>query len=237
MNLLKPIVLLLAGSALVACDTPREGANGNISFTPTNCGQVLSCDFDDSIGAYGRISITIDGLNGTPTAGIDLVSRDTSVFNVTLGDDIGGEPSWEIYANQAGVADLVAMNGNTEVDFVEIPVQTVQFLGLENLVGDAVGPTAETGYDEAWTVNAGEDVSFIVRGMIGEDAVTMGRFSVETVLDVGDTRLIDAELENSDRENGYLSVNLPAGDYPVRFELTEDIDTYVEAIIHAVPPQ
>jgi hypothetical protein len=231
--------LIVCAGALVttaACNEPREGANGNLEFTPRNCGQVLSCDFDDSIGTFGRINITVDGLNGTPTAGLELSSSDNSVFTVDFGDDISGEPSWEIYAVGAGVAELVAYNGNTEVDFIEIPVQTTQFLGLENLVGDAVGPSVEDGYDEAWTVNAGEDVSFIVRGMIAEDAVTMGRFSVETVLDAGDTRLIDAELENSDRPNGYLSVNLPEGDYPVRFELTEDQGTFVEAIIHAVPP-
>ena len=97
--------------------------------------------------------------------------------------------------------------------------------------------TEEVGYDEAWTVEAGTDVSFIVRGMLAEDAVTMGRFSVETLVDEGDTRIFDAELENSDRPNGYLSVNLPAGDYPISFMLTEDFDIYVDAIIHAVPAQ
>ncbi len=231
--------LIISAGALVttaACNEPREGANGNLEFTPQNCGQVLSCDFDDSIGTYGSINITIDGLNGTPTAGLVLESSDPGVFSVQLGDDISGEPSWEIYAVGAGVGELVAFNANTEVDFIEIPVQTTQFLGLENLVGDAVGPTVEAGYDEAWTVNAGEDVSFIVRGMIAEDAVTMGRFSVETVLDAGEPAVTDYELENSDRPNGYLSVNLPAGDYPVRFELTEDGNVFVEAIIHAVPP-
>lgn len=231
---MKPTYCLGLLSILAACNTSRTGANGNIEFTPQNCGQVLSCDFDLSIGQYGAINVTIDGLDGTPTAGVDLVSSDSSVFTVSVGEDVGGEPSWEIYGVGPGVADLIAYNGDTEVDFLEIPVQTVQFLALEDFVGEAVGPTEEQGYDEAWTVEADTDVSFIVRGMLAEDAVTMGRFSVETILPENDTRIIDAEAENSDRPNGYLFVNLPAGDYPVSFALTEDFDIYVDAIIHAV---
>ena len=101
------------------------------------------------------------------------------------------------------------------------------------MVGDVVGPSQETGYDEAFTVNAGVEVTWFVRPLIAGDVTTMGRFAYETVLDSGQPAVTDHELANSDRPNGYLSVNLPAGTYPVRFELSADPNVGVEAVIHA----
>ncbi|MCA9677660.1 MAG: hypothetical protein H6709_04485 [Kofleriaceae bacterium] len=227
---------IAAGAA--ACNTPTEGANGNLQFTPQLCGGFMSCDFNDSIGVYGQINVTIDGLNGTSTAGLDLASDDTSVLTVEPGEDIGGQPSWVLTATGAGVARLAALTpGAEEVDFVEVGVQDVQYLTLESFVGDAVGPSDEAGYDEGWTVNADQLVSWYVRPRIAGDAPTMGRFSIETVLDAGNDWLTGTEESSSDRPNGYLYVRLPVGDYPIRFEVTEDPGIGVDAMIHAVQTQ
>jgi hypothetical protein len=230
------IWIAAAALTLAACNTSTEGANGNVLFTPINCGVIAGCDFADSIGVYGAIDVQIEGVDGFATAGLDLASDDEGVFTVAPTEDSGGRSTWEIQAHSAGVARLAALTGDgAEVDFVEVSVQDVTHLAMEEFVGDAVGPTDETGFDEAWTVNADEQVSWFIRPRIAGDAPTMGRFSFETILDGGATWLDTAEQEESDRPNGYLFLQLPAGDYPISFELTESVDIYVDAIIHALP--
>jgi len=233
---MRPATCLAAAATLaaVACNQSRSGVNDLILFTPVECGQV-GCDLDDSVGVYGTISLQITGINGQSSAGLDLASRDPGVATVTRRDDVAGAPAWDLHAVRAGVADIAAVDvDGSEIDFVEVPVQDVVALTMVPFVGDIVGPAAESGYDEAFTVNAGEDVSWYVRPLIAGDVTTMGRFSFETVLDAGAPLITDFEASNSDRPNGYLFVRLVAGDYPVRFELTEDGAIGVEAIIHAL---
>ncbi len=230
--------LIITGALVVAaaaCNTSTEGANGAVRFTPTNCGIVAGCDFAESIGVFGAIDVQIEGIDGFSTAGLDLASNDEDIFTVASVADVGGRPTWEIVVHDAGVARLTALTGSGgEVDFVEVSTQDVTNLALEEFVGDAVGPTTEQGFDEAWTVTADELVSWYVRPRIAGDVPTMGRFSFETILDGGATWLTGAEQEGSDRPNGYLYLRLPPGDYPISFELTESQDTFVDAIIHAV---
>lgn len=229
---LQPCLAAALALAAAACNESRSGANERVRFTPDECGNV-NCTFDDSIGVGGTISITIDGIDGFPTAGLDLASRDPDLFSVAPRSDIAGRPAWDLTAHAAGVGELVALDGSEEIDFIEIPIQEVIALTMDPFAGDIVGPNEEAGYDEAFTVNANEAVSWFVRPVVEGDAITMGRYSFETVLDAGAPSVVDHEAANSDRPNGYLYVTLPAGDYPVRFELTDDPDVFVEAIIHA----
>lgn len=231
---------LLSLFAVAACNTPSSGANERIEFTPTECGQAGGCDFDDAIGVYGTISVTIDSLDGTPTAGLDLASRDPSIMSVTPRADIGGEPAWDVTALGPGVAELAALDaGGNEIDFIQVDLVDPVALTMVPFVGDIVGPNPEAGYDEAFTIQAGDLVSWFVRPLVAADVTTMGRFSFETVLDAGGPDLTLYEASNSDRPNGYLYLDatLPPGDYPVRFELTEDGAIGVEAIVHALPGQ
>lgn len=239
MNVIRNGAALLFGAALAAgCNTSTSGANDRISFTPDECGQLTSnCNLADSIGVGGQINIQIDSLDGTPTAGLDLASRDPDILAVERGADLNGAPSWLLTALAPGVADLAALDGTHEIDFVEVPVQAVAHLALEKVVGEAVGPTLEDGYDEAWTINADTQTSWFVRPVASDDGVLMGRFSYETVTVSGEPDVTDFELENSDRPAGHLSVRLPPGAYPVTFELTLDQDVFVDAIIHAVLTQ
>jgi hypothetical protein len=236
---MKRLTLLCAllGGLSAACNTSKTGANDRLSFTPVDCGDhgAGGCDFDDSIGVGGTVSVTLDSLDGTATAGLDLASADPSVLTVVPTADIGGEPAWDLTAVGPGVARLAAIDPDaTEIDFVEVSTQDVTGLTMEPLVGSPVGPTQEGDYDEAFTVNADTAYSWVIRPLIAGDAITMGRFSYETVLNQGDPDITLYEAENSDRPNGYLYVTLPAGDYPVEFQLSQDPDNiYVSAIIHA----
>jgi hypothetical protein len=228
---------ILASLFLVACNTAQTGANERIAFRPENCGQPAEgCDLRDSMGVYGRINMTIDGLNGQSTAGLELASRDTQRLTVAPGPDIGGQPSWELTALAAGVVQVAAIDGaGTEIDFVEVPIQEVLALTLEPYTTNIVGPAEEQGYDEAYTVNADEPVAWNVRPLIDGDVTTMGRFTFETVTITGEPDVTDFEEGTSDRPNGYLYVSLPAGDYPVEFQLSDDPDNiFVRAIIHSI---
>jgi hypothetical protein len=237
MRLASEIVSLSLLIALAACNTSQTGANERIAFTPQNCGQPAEgCDLADSMGVYGKISMTIDGLNGQPTAGLDLASRDPARLTVEPTADIGGQPAWELTAHAAGVVQVAAVDaGGTEIDFVEVPIQEVLALTMQPYTSNIVGPSDETGYDEAFTVNADEPVAWNVRPLIAGDVTTMGRFMFETVTITGEPDVTDFELGTSDRPNGYLYVDLPAGDYPVEFQLSDDPDAiFVSAIIHSL---
>ena len=223
--------LVFLALLLGACNTSQTGANDRILFTPDECGQLGGCDFEDSIGVGGKIAVTISGLNGQATAGLDLASRDTDVFDVAPTTDIGGEPAWEITAYSPGVAQLAAIDGDgNEIDFIEVPVQEVTRLTMDPFAGDIVGPTEEDGVDEAFTVNANMMVSWSVRPIIAGDVTTMGRFEFFNTQAVD---LSQYETESSDPANGYLYVSLPAGDYPIEFELADDPEVFVSAVIHA----
>jgi hypothetical protein len=220
--------------AAAACNTSQTGANGNVEFTPTQCGQIGGCDFEDSIGVGGVINVTLNGLDGFSTAGLDLASRDPSLMDVRPGEDVGGEPSWEVQSLGAGVVELAALDrdGN-EVDFIEVPMQEDTRLTMEPVAGDIVGPVAEGDIDEAFQVNADALVSWSIRPVIAGDVTTMGRYQFQS------TEAIDLsayETESSDRANGYLYLQLPIGDYPIVFELADNADIFVTAIIHAVGP-
>jgi hypothetical protein len=224
-------LFVLSLLAVAACNTSQSGANNAIAFTPDNCGELGGCDFADSIGVGGKIDVTISGLNGTPTAGLDLASADTDVFDVAPTEDVGGEPAWEITAYSPGVARLAAIDGDgNEIDFIEVPVQEVTRLTMEPFAGDIVGPTEEDGVDEVFTVNADALVSWSVRPIIAGDVTTMGRYTFANTQAVD---LSQYETESSDPANGYLYVQLPVGEYPITFELADDGEIYVSAVIRA----
>src|SRR5262249_46075828 len=131
--------LALAFLALAACNTTSSGANQHIGFTPTNCGTLGGCDFDLSVGVGGKVDVTLDSLDGTPTAGLDLASRDPNLLSVTTTADVGGEPAWELTALGRGSADLVAIDsGGGEVDFVPVPMVDVVAVQMDPLTSSIV---------------------------------------------------------------------------------------------------
>jgi len=180
----------------------------------------------------GTLEVQITGQDGTSTAGLDLASTAPSILSVAKIADQDGRPTWELHGGAAGVATLAALdNAGTEIDFVGITVMAADRLSLVNLVGDAVGPVPETGYDEGWGINAGQLVSFQAVPRAGGNQ-PIGRLAYVAVLPQGST-LLDTEQTASDRPSGYLYVQPPAGDYPVTMEVADDPTLAVDAVLHA----
>lgn len=228
---------LLASLALAAtgCNETKTGANGNIAFTPSDCGRTADgCDFEDSVAVGGLIHIQISGLEGFSTIGVDLASDDLSVLELSPMGDVGGRPTWSAVGISPGVARVAALKDGIEVDFIEVGVQQVTALGLQNFVGDAVGPTSDADFDEIWQVNGGQNTSFYVLPLIGEGVPTMGRFTYTPTLDSG---LAAGLVDGGDLEAGYLYFNVPEGDYTVSFVNDYDPNLFVDVLIQAGPAQ
>lgn len=203
-------------AATAACDVSQEGDQGNIRFTPTDCGRVGGCDFEDSVGVGGTIAVQIEGIEGFSTAGVTLEAADPEVIALAPIGDIGNRPAWEITGIGAGVSRIIAYDSDdNEVDSLDVPVQELIGLTLENFVGDAVGPLDDSVYDEAWTVNADEPVSFYVTPLIAGSVPTMGRYDYITAVDQG---MEAGMLEGADPAAGYIYFNVPAGDYTADFD-------------------
>jgi hypothetical protein len=223
---------VVAWLGLAACNTSQEGAQGNILFTPDECGRLDGCDFADSIGVGGTIQVHIQGIDGFSTAGVTLASDDPMVLDVQAIGDVGGRPTWEATGTGAGVGRIVAYDAaDTQVDFLEVGVQELAGLILDPFVGDAVGPTADGTYDEIWSVNADQPTSFQVTPVIGADVPTMGVYQYVAVID----NVMEASLEEgADLGAGYLYFSAPAGDYEVSFATAFDGSIALDALIQAV---
>ncbi len=216
---MRTTLALFAITALAtACNEPKEGAYGNIQFTPDNCStqDLTGCDFDDSIGVGGQIDVNIAGIDGFSTAGVTLDTDDPNVLVVEPIGDVNGRPTWAVTGTGEGVARIVAYDADdVQVDFIEVGVQLLTGLTTENFIGDAVGPAADPNYDEVWTVNADTIVSFYVVPLIGDGVPTMGRYDYITTVDAA----LDPYLEStSDPAGGYIRFSAPAGQYLVSFE-------------------
>ncbi len=210
----KFLAVLTAVAALAACNTSTEGAIGNIAFTPTDCG-LVGCNLDDSIGVGGVIQMHIAGLAGISTAGASMVSDNPELLSVIVVPDVGGQPTWELQALAAGVPSVTVYGADeTVLDFVEIPTQDLSGIISQNILGEAVGPSADATFNELWVVNANESVSFQVTPVIGIDVPVMGKYVYTATLDA----VIDAGLLDDTVSDGYLYFNVPAGQYPVSFE-------------------
>lgn len=223
------IGLILAAAAATGCNVSSQGEEGNVLFTPNQCGR-LTCDFDLSVGVGGSVLIHIAAANGgISTSGVDLQSSDEDVFVVDVVPDVGGEPTWELLGAGDGVADLIAITRTGgELDHITVPVQELTGLGSANVVGDAVGPIEDPAADQVWEVNADEPVSFQIEPLIGDGVPTMGRYQYQAVLDAQ----IDAGLLDEDGvTDGYLYTQVPAGEHLATFE-NEFGDT-VELLIRA----
>lgn len=202
-----PGFVLLLALLPAGCNQSETGAEGNIRFTPTNCGRASGCAFGDGIAAGARVDVTIDGIDGFPTAGVDLVSDDTTVFDVSPTNDIGQEPAWTIDATGDGITRLVAVDGDgNDVDFIEVDVRLAETLTLDNTLGNAVGPQdGGSDADELWTVQAGDTAVFYVQPVDSVGVHMMGRYTFSVLLDDG----IADNLGGDAPETGRLEWNVP----------------------------
>lgn len=223
----KYLIALATLASLAACNTSTEGAHGNIFFTPTECG-LTGCDLDDSIGVGGTIQMHIAGAEGVSTVGTTLVSDNPDLLSVVAIPDVGGRPTWELLALAAGVPTVTVYTQGEEVlDFVEVPTQDLTGIIANNILGDAIGPADDPNYDEVWTVNADQSVSFQMTPVIGLDVPTMGKYVYTATIDAG----LEAGLLDTDLSEGYLYFNVPAGQYLATFE--NDFGLAIDVLIDA----
>jgi len=235
MRTITRIVSSIAASIALAsagCNAGSTGDSDQLTFTPASCGNaLLGCDLADGVVLWGDLSVKLAGVGGVSVDGLTLRSDDPSVLAVSdIVDD--GAPTWGLHGAAAGVATLEAVDGaGTVIDSIDVSVKAAQRLGLVKLAGDAEGPTPEAGADEAWTVPAGQLVSFQVVPMYGDDRL-IGRLAYMFVL-AGTSTLLDTEQSSSDRPAGYLYVQPAAGDYPFTVQLAADVGTARTVVLHA----
>jgi hypothetical protein len=149
------------------------------------------------------------------TVGLDLASRDQTVFTIDPVPDVGGEPTWELIGLADGVADLAAIDTNDEeIDFLEVDIRELTALGARNLIGDAVGPNLnDPDFDEVWIINADERVSFQLDPLIGDGVPTMGRYVYTATIDES----IDDGLVTDGLSEGNIDFSVPAGQHAASF--------------------
>lgn len=223
----KRLVLLCALSALAACDVSTDGAKGNVAFTPDDCGRVV-CTFDDSVAVGGLLNMSIRGNEGVSTVGVVIESDDPNVLSAVAIPDVNGSPTWELQGLSPGVARLtVYTQGDEVLDFLEVGVQEVSGLIAENVLGDAVGPADDASFDEVWTINADQAVSFQITPTIGDEQPVMGRFLYTATIDQG----IEEGLIEDDLGKGYLYFQAPAGDYQASF--VDDYGHTIDILLQA----
>ena len=216
--------------AAVACNDTETGAEGLVLFTPDQCDLMgTGCDFDDGIAVGGIVNVWISGADqSVSTVGFDLESDDPNVFTVGPIGDVAGRPTWEIVGTGAGVARLYAVDADgSDVDFLEVAVQELEALRLVQTLGDAVGPTSDSEFDEIWQINANMETWFYIEPMVGLERI-MGIMQYGIVIDEG----LEAGLaEGSDVTGGFYKINVPAGDYTL--EITADNGTFLNVLFQA----
>ena len=217
------------------CNTSTEGAAGNVSFTPDDCGLVGGCDFASGLGVGGAAVVQISGLGSFSTAGVDLASDDLSVLTVDAIPDVNGKPAWEIFGMAPGLARLAAIDpGGKEVDAILVEVVTPARFTMHDFGNHAVGPQNDRpGYDEHWLVDAGQEVILLVTPVDEGEKPIMGRYEYTTVIE---TAAFDAFIKNrNDLAKGTLDfLATEPGEYGVRFNgvgSTASLAVLIEAVV------
>lgn len=227
------ILAVLGASLAVGCNITTQGNEGNVAFTPDECGRFGGCNFANGIGVGGILNVNISGLEGFSTIGINLESSDPEVLQIEPIGDVNGEPTWSLIGLNPGNARLVAVDADLfEADYIDVEVVEPAGLTLMAVAGDAVGPTFDSpDFDEVWRVNRDERVIFHATPFIGVDTPVMGRYEYAAVIDEAMTEMVDApEL----LFEGQLDFTPTAeGDYVVSFD--DNFGNGVLALIEVLP--
>lgn len=169
------------------CNTTTKGEQGNVLFTPDECGRVGGCDFDDNIGVGGVLNVQIAGAEGFSTIGIELESSDPGILSVTPIADMNGQRTWELAGVGPGTVGLLAVDDERNaVDSIDVNVIQPTKLTIMNVIGDAVGPLTDSpDFDETWQVNLEQRVVFHVAPVDEAEGHLMGRYLYDTMHDPG----------------------------------------------------
>ncbi len=216
--------------AVVACNSPTTGDQGQLEFTPVNCGNpLLGCAFSAGLALGSTTDVEVRATDGRSLDGVMLGG--TSTVMVGPRRDLDGVPTWSVTAVGGGGVTLSATDASgAELDSTSFTIYVPQRLGLAKIAGEATGPATEAGVDEAWTVPAGQLVSFQVVPFNGEYRM-IGRLAFEIAYPVG-SPLPATEQSTSDPDTGYLYVQPPAGDHAFSFLQVGD-DLTLDVMLHA----
>jgi hypothetical protein len=127
---------------------------------------------------------------------------------------------YEVVGYGAGWADLIAIDGaGYEVDYVTVRVAHPDFLFLHDRLGNAGSPDlGRPDVDEAWTVRAGELVSFDATPAY-DGFEMMGRMTFDVEIDES----LNLALDPASRlTEGRLDFRAAAGTHDIRFISTMD---------------
>lgn len=180
-------IAVLASVLAMGCDVSTTGNQGAIAFTPDECGHFAGCNFANPIGVGGSLLAHISGIDGVSTVGIDLEASDPQILAVSPTGDIGGQPTWQLVGLAEGPVSILAVDAERQVvDFIDVSVVLPGKLMMENMLGEAVGPTADApGFDERWIVNTNERAVFYVVAAQEDETPVLGQYGYTYAVDPG----------------------------------------------------
>jgi hypothetical protein len=210
--------LLTVALVTGACNEVTTGKTGVLTFTPDECGEV-SCSLDDDLAVGGSILVSIDERRaGGDLSDLTLITDAAGVLRVESVTRTALTSEWRVTALAPGPARLIAIDRQGyEVDYTDVGASSADKLRIEHRAGNAVGPGARTGFDEVWTVKAGESIDLRIAPFHGNQRLT-GRIAYHVDID----KLLHAGLSpGSSLERGELAFRVPAGEYDATFDLPD----------------
>lgn len=207
----------------------ETGARGALTFTPDECGRD-NCDLYDTLAVGGWSSVRVEAVDDNlSVSGLTLISANPAIVDVYPTYQGSLWSDWQIVGYNPGWVDLIVIDPlGYEVDHITIEVGYVDYLELDHVRGNAVGPTQDVqGFDEVWYVNAYETVSFDANPVrIG--GYLMGRMSYGVVIDEALANALDSDAR---LEEGHLSFAAPSGEYAVDFTSPDGATLYVLFVV------
>jgi hypothetical protein len=205
----------LSALLLSACTVVTTGDRGELTFTPSDCGQSF-CSLDLSLAAGSSITVDLHDVDGFDLAHVGLIAADSRVAVVVPLPAWPGDSRWQVLAIRGGRTALVALDGSGyEIDRTGLHVEEPSGLGLELVRGPAAAHAIEDVGLEVWTVTAAHPVAFRVRPLDWAGGTLMGRLDLSVDLD---SALFDALEPAADLSEGELAMRpMFFGDYAASF--------------------
>lgn len=211
---LSSLLVALPLASLAACNwnEVEDGRLGRVQMTPSDCGRP-GCDLDDGIAVGGALDVTLTGKDGVDASRLQLVSSAPWIVDVLGTEDVGAEPSFRIAGQNAGLAELVAIDEyGYEVDY--LPVEVAAIAGFDvSAIADGMTMSSVPGVGRVLDVTTSTEVTIHLEG------TSRGRALIGDVqlLAELDAALANAMLPGSDPARGELHFHAPSGTHDMAF--------------------
>ncbi len=208
--------LITVALATGACNEVTSGKTGVLTFTPDECGEV-GCSLRDDLAVGASMLVSLDGAGRqVDLANLTLITNAAGVLRVEAVKRTALTSEWRVTALSAGPARLIAIDpAGHEVDYTSIAARAASAIHIEHRSGNAVGPSARAGFDEVWTVKAGESIDLRPAPFSGNVRLTG---NVAYHVDV-DKKLLAGLAPGSKLDHGELTFRVPAGEYDAAFDI------------------